>query len=306
MKSKTELAIIILNYNNYVQTVSLVKQIQKLQYPIIIVDNASNNNSWDELIRKCKAFHNVYLIKSNRNEGYSKGNNIGIRYAVRCFQDLRYVAIMNPDIEICNENIFETLCEALEKDQSLGGITAMTIFNNEFSINNPCAGRLLSDNELIISDVAFLCNFINKNYSEFNVNNLGIAYVDKLQGCFFIMKKPIFESIGYLDENVFLYYEEDIIGEKVRNLGYKLGVMTDERIKHNHEIKEREMIDLKNRQFYNKCMLKSKKYYMLYVMGTSYWKWLLSYLLDCGTRMIKDICIRIKDCLNALIILGRD
>lgn len=294
MLNNNELAIIILNYNTFDQTIVLVNQIHNLGYPIIVVDNASSNNSWNEIKNNTDRFENVYLIKSEVNGGYSKGNNVGIRFAVERFEALKYIAIMNPDIEMCREDTFKVLCDALEADDTLAGITAMTIFNNVFFQENPCAARFLSDNDMIIADVAVISKWIRRSYWTILGNDSGVSYVDKIQGCFFIMKKEIFEKVGYLDENVFLYYEEDILGKKIKKQGYKLGVFVGESIKHNHGTKDIEMIDLKKRQFYNKCMLESKKYYMLHIAETPYWKWRLSYLLDSTTRNIKDLLLKLK------------
>ena len=42
-----------------------------------------------------------------------------------------------------------------------------------------------------------------------------------------MIKSEAIKRINYFDENVFLYYEENILGEKLKNVGYDLIVCND-------------------------------------------------------------------------------
>ena len=46
-----------------------------------------------------------------------------------------------------------------------------------------------------------------------------ILDVENIAGSFFIARHDIFKAIGYFDENTFLFYEEDILGEKIKEKG---------------------------------------------------------------------------------------
>lgn len=216
MSYKKDLAIIILNYNNYNLTIALVNHIKQLKYPICIVDNASENDSWEILNNAFGKQKEIFLIKSKTNGGYSKGNNIGIRYAIKKIPSLKYIAIMNPDIELCDNFTFEKLCTVLEQDEQLAGITAITIFNNILDSKNTCASKLLTSKQLVIADIKGFSKIVSRHYKRLKANRNGVAYVDKIQGCFFIIKRDAFEKIGLFDENVFLYFEEDIIAYKLK------------------------------------------------------------------------------------------
>lgn len=283
-----KLAVIILNYNTPRETIKLAEQIDKFGCFVSIVDNCSSDNSRIIIQEKIKGLKNCKLICSETNGGYAKGNNIGIKYAVKEW-GVDYICIMNPDIEILHSDTLKNLCYALEDNKELAGITAMTIFNKSINQCNSCASRLLTPKELIFSDLFFFNKFVKKNYNELIGNGELITYVDKLQGCFFVMKTEVFEKIGYFDENTFLYYEEDIIGQKIKNAGFKLGVLLSEIICHHHGVKDGEMLNKSKRIFYNKCMLDSKKYYMLNVLKVKPFIWKISYILDSTTRKIKNL-----------------
>ena len=48
---------------------------------------------------------------------------------------------------------------------------------------------------------------------------------DCVAGSFFVIKAGIFAQIGYFDKHTFLYYEEDIIGFKLKRAGYKSAII---------------------------------------------------------------------------------
>ena len=72
-------------------------------------------------------------------------------------------------------------------------------------------------------------------YSEEHYNDR-ISYVEVVSGCFFLMRSKVLEDINFLDENVFLYYEENILAKKIHNIGKKIMVCNDIKVKHNHSV----------------------------------------------------------------------
>lgn len=84
-----KLSVIIVNYN-VTQLLrncllSLQKYIQEVEYEILVIDNASADSSWKELIPE---FSHVQFIASEVNGGFSKANNQAIqkqRVTICCF-----------------------------------------------------------------------------------------------------------------------------------------------------------------------------------------------------------------------------
>ena len=75
----------VLHYQNDSDTIKCVDSILKLpQYGhdvyVVIVDNASTNNSYAHLINKYSNEKSIFILQNNINEGFAKGNNIGYRY----------------------------------------------------------------------------------------------------------------------------------------------------------------------------------------------------------------------------------
>ena len=78
--------------DNYCLIQESISKTEYSNYEIILVDNASTDNSY----KKCKEkFNNIHLIENEKNLGYCEGNNVGIRKAKG-----EYVAILNPDTKV--------------------------------------------------------------------------------------------------------------------------------------------------------------------------------------------------------------
>ena len=90
---------------------------------VIVVDNNSSDNSVGIL----KKYKDVLLIESKENLGFSKANNLGLKYATG-----KYVFYLNPDT-ILIENVFFTLISELENDENVG-MTCPKLLNVDKSL----------------------------------------------------------------------------------------------------------------------------------------------------------------------------
>jgi len=114
-----ELSVIILNWNAATDTVRCVHELmawQQLRPLIVVVDNASTDDSAGRLKRECSQVH---LICNDTNQGYAGGNNRGIEAAL---------ALSNAPIMLLNNDAFIAegdairLLETLQVDESIGFI----------------------------------------------------------------------------------------------------------------------------------------------------------------------------------------
>ena len=111
-------AIVIVNYNKYEDTLACVESILKSKtdepYHIIVVDNASPNDSWERL-QALKQHGNVTLLLADDNRGYCAGNNIGIKYALENL-GADYIWILNPDTLVEMDTLQRLHDFAISKD----------------------------------------------------------------------------------------------------------------------------------------------------------------------------------------------
>lgn len=227
-----KLAIIILNYENYQMTKKCVQNLLdlSLNYNIIIVDNASKNNSYEILKKEYKQIENIKVIKTEKNGGYAYGNNIGIKEAKKYNNKLQYFCIMNPDVTVTYD-IFENLIKKIEKRPEIAIIGALMVLNNYLDIKNVTWN--IPDKKQLYKDNLFFYKS-KKRVEKLSVSRNGITYVDVVPGSFFIANMDIFEKIGYFDEGTFLYNEENILSIKLDRNGYKRALSICDYYFHEH------------------------------------------------------------------------
>lgn len=71
-----------------------------------------------------------------------------------------------------------------------------------------------------LNEVLFYKWFRNGEYKEEDYKKSRLE-VECVSGAFFVIKYSLLKKVGYFDENVFLFYEEDILASKLKKLGYK-------------------------------------------------------------------------------------
>lgn len=106
----------------------------KNKYEIIVVDNNSNDNSKEILTRYSKNYSNIKLFFLNKNLGFSKGNNVGIRRAKG-----EFVALLNNDC-VVEKNWLMELVKTATKDKNIFAVNSKILLypkliNVKFNIN---------------------------------------------------------------------------------------------------------------------------------------------------------------------------
>lgn len=248
--------IVILNYNDSENTCLMLDDIKKykvLDY-IIIVDNKSTDNS----VEKLKPYVNkkIKLVEAKENKGYAAGNNIGIKYLIENYE-VDNIIISNPDIIVTEQQIKDLVNNLEKKD------IAVIAPNVKEPLGISRGWKLPTFISELLSNVPYFHFLENKvlSYPEENYKS-DLTQVDVVKGCFFIIKKDVFESIGLFDENTFLYYEEIIIGKKLKELGFRTFV--DNRVTIIHALSQ--SVDKSiNRINKFKILKRSQYYYEKYI-----------------------------------------
>ncbi|MNI69727.1 hypothetical protein D3C73_1254930 [compost metagenome] len=99
--------------------------------------------------------------------------------------------------------------------------------------------------------------FKNGEYSKKEFSK-ELLEVEAISGAFFIIKNDILEKIGLLDENTFLFYEEDILGHKIKKLGFKIYSLNSEKFMHYESKSIGKVYNLTKKQ---EVLFVSRKYY---------------------------------------------
>lgn len=256
-----KVAVIIVNYNDAEDTLKYVKKITEYETinRIVVVDNKSTTTGTFDKLKELESLK-VKVIESDKNGGYDYGNNFGIKYLDSINEEFDYYIISNPDIEVSEDAIKHCL-DVINSNDKIAVISPRMLNKDRnpirrsswkirtFGLDVVHSTRLL---ELLLYKVLRNGEYSNKEYE---VEKLE---VEAISGAFFVIKANILKEIGLLDENVFLFYEEDILAHKLRDRNYKTISLNSEYFIHY----ESQTIG-KSLSYYRKMkqMFKSKMYY---------------------------------------------
>lgn len=203
----SRISVVILNYklkNDTLESIYSVLQSNLSGIEVIVVDN----NSGDGLEEEVKKIKGVKFIQAGFNSGYTGGNNIGIKYAVGSGSD--YIFILNPDATVAKDTI-RNLIQASEKG---GGdiVGSKILFDDKKTIWY--AGGII-DTQNVLGKHIGLDEQDNGQYN--NPSETGFV-----TGAAILIKRQVFERIGYFDERYFLYLEEVDFCYRAKRVGMKI------------------------------------------------------------------------------------
>lgn len=188
-----KIGIILVNYNTCKDTIECIDSLKKISYKnymIIVVDNCSTDQSF----KKLKKIKNIDVVQSGRNGGFAYGNNIGIKYALTkgCDQ----VLLLNNDT-VVEPDFLDYLVQENKNDTV--GIVAPKILNYYNQEMIWSAGGVLNWNLFV--GYNRLCGKKDQKLKE-------KSFMEFVNGCCMLIKKEVIDTIGYLPEEYFMYYED--------------------------------------------------------------------------------------------------
>lgn len=258
-----KVGIIILNYMTYELTIKCLENLNNLEYDdffVVVVDNLSPNNSYkniDEYISKHSLKYDIYLLRSDKNGGYSYGNNIGIRKAESLKAE--YILIMNNDIVIKEYDFLKKLSVFLHKNDNIA-MVGPGIIQKSNMIELPLLPSRIKPFKYITSNILYPFNILFNKILRKRIQNCQKPIrVYAVSGCCFMIRTNVFKEVNYFDDNIFLYGEECILGEKLYKKGYEVFFIPNVRVFHDHSTTIKSFYT-SNRIM--KMQQKSHKYYL--------------------------------------------
>ena len=219
--AELDLTIVIVSFNTREILLRCLKSIKKhtqdIYYEVIVVDNASEDKTIDAVVNQ---FPEVQVITNTDNRGFSAANNQGIVASKG-----RKIALLNPDT-LLTENSFKKIKDFLEKHPDFSILGAGIVDKN----NQPCPIRLWEDRP---QDAAL--KILGKYNAENELKRMGpkLAREAKvISGCCFVITRDLVESIGMMDENYFLYNEEDDLCRRARKKGKRICFYPETSVQH--------------------------------------------------------------------------
>ncbi len=215
--SRIDVSILIVSYNTRDMTLeavsSAVRETVRSSYEIIAVDNASHDGSAAALATHAAK---PQVIALNENIGFAAANNLAARHGRG-----RYILLLNPDTVVLDGAIDALVAFA---DSNPGAIIwgGRTVFADGTLNPASCWGRMTVWNQ-VCRVTGLTALFPDREF--FN----GEAYggwprdtqraVDIVSGCFFLISRDAWQTLGGFDLHFFMYGEEADLCLRAKEIG---------------------------------------------------------------------------------------
>lgn len=225
----TDLSIIVVSYNTKKLTVECIKSViehtKEINYEILVIDNASSDESVKELKRLAAQKKLIKLIRNKKNLGFSKANNQGIKSASG-----KYLLFLNSDT-LVTDNILGSMVKWVDDNPEVG-IVSCSLKYKDGSLQGtggyfPTLIRVFS--WMLIQDFPLVDKFIKPFHpmKEKSIKKANSFYqeekeLDWVTGAFMFTRRKVVDQIKGFDEEYFMYTEEVDLCYRAKQKGWKV------------------------------------------------------------------------------------
>ena len=209
-----ELSIIILNYKTKDLTISCInsiveqykKELDGNKFEIIVVDNNSEDGSFEAISNFKSAISNLKVIESKENLGFGKGCNFGASRAKG-----EFLLFLNSDTEIKDQG-FIKMINYLSDNKNIG-ILGGKLKNADGTSQLSC-GKFYSLFNLFLVLLGF-----NKLFNLKESPNI-IKHVDWVSGACLMIEKNNFNKVNGFEKDFFMYIEDMELCFRIKKKGF--------------------------------------------------------------------------------------
>lgn len=198
MESKNpKVVIVTIDYNNWPDTEECLISFRTLKYDnfeVVLIDNGSTGYCGVHF----KFPYKLTYIHNNNNLGFSGGNNVGIKYAIR--QNADYIWLINNDTVVRKDSL-KLLVDMAENNIDYDFFGSWIV-----SYDNP---KILTYGG---GTYRWLTGYISHDLFGRNICECQgrgeTSMTDWVTGCSLLVREKAIEQIGFMDNTFFLYMEE--------------------------------------------------------------------------------------------------
>jgi GT2 family glycosyltransferase len=192
-----KIGIVILNWNNWQDTINCVSQISQLDYSedcieIFVVDNGSTDDSVQQLMN----LENVFVISLNHNLGFASGTNVGLEEAIH--KNCDFLLVLNNDT-VLPPSFLKPLVEKITQSKSIGIVSPKILESDNPDIIWYAGGYFQKFR--ILGGARGDKQHDNGQWDE-------NCSVDFAFGCCMLIRRELLEQIGLFDESFFFFHED--------------------------------------------------------------------------------------------------
>lgn len=237
------MSVVILNYRSKGLVKYCVRGFLKMGFSfpheVIVVDNASNDGC-------CRMVEELYpsvrTITLDANRGYAAGNNEGIRASAG-----EYVLIANPDI-VVRPGAVEELMRWMDANPRVA-IVGPQLQNPDGSVQDSCYRFPTFWMPLYRRTALGTLSFFRRLVHHYRMDEFDHGTsrpVDWLLGACLLVRKSALQTVGLMDEQYFLYFEDVDWCRRFWNTGHEVWYHPAARMVHLHQRMSAEQIGLRS------------------------------------------------------------
>lgn len=216
VKKIFRIGIIILSYKNSIDTIQCISSVKNsasekydIQKIIIYLDNSLTDKYFNEVT----SIHNdIISIQLKSNNGYSAGNNEGVKIAIA--ENCTHVLVLNNDT-IVDKKIWDGIIDHYTDSVA---ITAPIIYN--FYSNH------------VWSSGGKYRKFFGNHYMLKDLFEAETRDTEFINGCCLFLSIDKFLKLGFFPEEYFMYGEDAEYSKRIIKYGYKIKVIKSSVIYH--------------------------------------------------------------------------
>ena len=264
-----KIGIIIVTFNSQKDIVRPLESIILQRYDDLVVYIVDNNSSDETLniVHKYLSILPINIIASKMNNGFAKGNNIGIQKAIDDSCDL--IFILNPDMQLEPECL-NALTQRIVLDEKIGVIGPIVLDRD-----NP--GNFIQSYGMKVNFKTQKKDIYFAGKKLTNEIPLEI-YVDYMLGGAMMIRSNVLETTGLFEEDYFMYNDELDFAYRINKAGYKTLCLRDAIVRHYHD--------------FNKSNKKGNNLMYYYIMRNKYLYFFKHHLItNLIFSLIKEIVI---------------
>jgi GT2 family glycosyltransferase len=217
---ESKCTIIVVNYKTADLCIDCVNSLYLdtfLKRSVIVVDNASNDGSIKSIgsIIIKERWSNFEFVVSDENWGFSAGNNIGIKTS-----SSEYVLLLNSDT-LVRPGAIELLVKTLENNPTMGMASPRLEWPDK-TPQESCFRFHRPVNELIRTAATGPITKLFKSYEVPLSVSDEISYPEWTSFACVLIRRRVFEDIGLLDEEFFMYFEDVDFCKRAREAGWNI------------------------------------------------------------------------------------
>lgn len=228
MPAGAKVAIIVPNFNGREFLDACLTSLQQQDYgdyTITVVDNASADDSV-ALVKG--GYPDVRVIENSHNTGYAGGCNSGLKRELK--GDAEYFVLLNSDTRAAPDWLRE-LVAAAASDSAIGICQSMIYLADQPGVINTAG------NEAHYLGFGYCGHYRETDDGQFT----GVTDVPFASGTAMLVKREVFDRIGLMDEDLFLYQEDLDLSWRARLAGWRVVLAPKSHIGHSYSFSRNKM-----------------------------------------------------------------